>query len=144
MRSEGAGSLASLRELNRRRLVDELRRAGLASRAELARRTGLSRSTVSSLVSDLQTDGLVVEREVDAASPQGGRPPVLLSLERSAGAAVGIDVGKRHIRVVVTDLAHAVLAELERQIEIEQEAQEGLDAAAALVDQALGQADVTP
>jgi predicted NBD/HSP70 family sugar kinase len=142
MRSEGGGSLASLRELNRRRLVDELRRLGLASRAELARRTGLSRSTVSSLVTDLQADGLVVEREIDGTGPQGGRPPVLLSLERSAGAALGLDFGKRHIRVIVTDLAHAVLADIERPIETEHAAAEGLDAAAELVEQALIEANV--
>ncbi|MGH8575209.1 MAG: MarR family transcriptional regulator, partial [Gammaproteobacteria bacterium] len=36
---------------------------GVASRAEIARRTGLSRSTVSSIVADLVSDGLVVDRK---------------------------------------------------------------------------------
>ena len=52
------GSLESLRELNRLRVVETLRERGTASRAEIARVTGLSRSTVSSLVSDLQAHGL--------------------------------------------------------------------------------------
>ena len=55
------GSLESLRELNRLRVVETLRERGTASRAEIARATGLSRSTVSSLVSDLQAHGLIVE-----------------------------------------------------------------------------------
>ena len=59
----GSGSLESLRERNRRELLDALRRRGSASRADLARLTGLSRSTVSTLVSDLQASGLVVEHE---------------------------------------------------------------------------------
>src|SRR5882762_10281563 len=89
------GSLESLRRLNRLRVIHALRDEGQISRAEIARRTGLSRSTVSSLVSDLQADGLVVERaELGSAhGAQGGRPPILLSFDASAGAAVGIDFG---------------------------------------------------
>jgi len=57
-----SGSLESLRELNRLRIVDALRHDGTASRADIARRTGLSRSTVSTLIAELQEHGLVVER----------------------------------------------------------------------------------
>src|SRR3954451_23049272 len=94
------GSLATLREVNRLRVVDALRRRGTASRSDLARLTGLSRTTVATLVADLQSRGLVVERAEaeDAATeaPARGRPPVLLSLDPSAGAAVGLDFGHRH------------------------------------------------
>ena len=48
------GSLESLRERNRLRVVDALRQRGAISRSDIARQTGLSRSTVSSLVADLQ------------------------------------------------------------------------------------------
>src|SRR5687767_3022592 len=98
------GSLASLRELNRRQVLRTLSEAGPVSRAEVARRTGLSRSTVSSLVAELQSAGLVVEAEGaprEAPSDQGGRPGVLIALDRSAGVAGGIDFGHRHLRVAV-------------------------------------------
>src|SRR5215469_3607205 len=58
MGQEGSGSLESLRERNRRRVLSALRVAGITSRAELARRTGLSRTTVSSLIADLVRDGV--------------------------------------------------------------------------------------
>src|SRR5437763_173883 len=108
-----AGSLESLRRLNRLLVVRALRGEGQISRAEIARRTGLSRSTVSSLVADLQADGLVVERPEpgSAYGAQGGRPPILLSFDASAGAAVGIDFGHSHLRVAVSDLASTILAE---------------------------------
>ena len=51
MAHAATGSLESLRDANRRRVLEELRRSGTASRAELARATGLSRSTVSNVVS---------------------------------------------------------------------------------------------
>jgi predicted NBD/HSP70 family sugar kinase len=137
------GSLESLRRLNRLRVIDALRAEGLISRADIARRTGLSRSTVSSLVSDLQADGLVVERETATAhGDQGGRPAILLSFDASAGAAVGIDFGHRHLRVAVSDLASNVLAERELELDTDHSARDGLDAAADLVAEALEDAGV--
>jgi predicted NBD/HSP70 family sugar kinase len=139
-----AGSLESLRRLNRLRVIRALRDEGTISRADIARRTGLSRSTVSSLVADLQADGLVVERPEpgSAYGAQGGRPPILLSFDASAGAAVGIDFGHSHLRVAVSDLASTILAERTRPLDTDHDAQEGLDAAAELVTEALADAGV--
>ncbi len=138
------GSLETLRRLNRLRVIDALREEGLISRAEIARRTGLSRSTVSSLVSELQADGLVVERPEPAAAhgDQGGRPPILLSFDASAGVAVGIDFDHHHVRVAVADLSSRILAEREQQLDTDHAAHEGLDAAAALVSELLEEAGV--
>jgi predicted NBD/HSP70 family sugar kinase len=139
-----SGSLESLRRLNRLRVIRALREEGQISRAEIARRTGLSRSTVSSLVADLQADGLVVERPEpgSAHGDQGGRPPILLSFDASAGAAVGIDFGHSHLRVAVSDLASTILAERTRPLDTDHDAQEGLDAAADLVETTLAEAGV--
>jgi glucokinase-like ROK family protein len=138
------GSLETLRRLNRLRVIDALRDEGLISRAEIARRTGLSRSTVSSLVSELQADGLVIERPEPAAAhgDQGGRPPILLSFDASAGVAVGIDFDHHHLRVAVSDLSSRILAEREQQLDTDHAAHEGLDAAAQLVAELLAEAGV--
>ena len=140
MRERSEGSLASLRRLNRRRVINALRQHGMISRAEIARRTGLSRSTVSSLVSELQSDGLVMEREEPGAAhgEQGGRPPILLSFDASAGAALGIDFGHRHVRVAVSDLSSTILAERAEPLDTDHAAHEGLDVALDLIDEALG------
>lgn len=137
------GSLLSLREHNRRRVVETLRDRGTASRAELARLTGLSRSTVSTLVAELQDNGLVVERatEPDSAATQG-RPPVLLSLDRSAGAVLGLDFGHSDVRVAVADLSRQVLAEGVVDLDVDHAGDGALDAAAGLVDQALADAGI--
>jgi predicted NBD/HSP70 family sugar kinase len=126
------------RERNRARIVAALREAGSASRAELARRTRLSRTTVASIVGELQSEGMLEERQDGAgASPQGGRPPRLLSFSRSAGAAVGIDFGKRHLRVAAADLSHAILASAERPMRTDDPAEAGLDTASELVEEVL-------
>jgi predicted NBD/HSP70 family sugar kinase len=139
----GIGSLESLRDLNLRRVIHTLRAAGAASRAEIARRTGLSRSTISSLVTDLQAAGLVsqVDRPARAGrGGQGGRPPIVIALDPSAGVALGIDFGHRHLRVAAGDLGHRVLAEVAEELPADHRAAEGLDAAVRLVDGVLGAA----
>jgi glucokinase-like ROK family protein len=139
----GSGSLTSLREGNRKRVIDALRERGVASRAELARSTGLSRSTVSTLVADLIDAGLATERSGDESAPHevhAGRPPVMISLNSSAGLALGIDFGHRHLRVAVSDLSHSVLAETWREMDVDHSAEHGLDAAADFVAQVLDEA----
>ena len=141
--SRRSGSLASLRESNRDRVIDALRVRGVASRAELARITGLSRSTVSTIVNDLIGAGLALEREdVPDGEAQAGRPPVMVALDSSAGIALGIDFGHRHLRVAVSDLSHTVLAEAWRELDVDHSADDGLEAAAGFVEQVLEEAGV--
>ena len=125
-----------MRELNRLRVVDALRTRGTASRSELARLTGLSRTTITTLVADLQARGLIVERPVENApstSHARGRPPVLLGLDPSVGAAVGVDFGHQHLRVAVADLSSTVLAERSIELEVDRSATAALDTAAELI-----------
>jgi predicted NBD/HSP70 family sugar kinase len=144
MSSGRAGSLESLRRLNRLRVINTLRNQGLISRADIARRTGLSRSTVSSLVTELQADGLVIERSEAASAygEQGGRPPTLLSFDASAGVALGIDFDHHDLRVAISDLSSTILAEREQALDTDHLAHEGLDAATELVAQVIAEAGV--
>ncbi|MDP9294570.1 MAG: winged helix-turn-helix domain-containing protein, partial [Actinomycetota bacterium] len=137
--SARSGSLESLRELNRLRVVETLRERGTASRAEIARHTGLSRSTVSSLVADLQAHGLVVDHLDGESLPSmpTGRPPTLLALDRSAGAALGIDFGHDRIHAAVSDLSRTILAESVREQDVDNCAVEALDLAAVMVEDLL-------
>lgn len=138
------GSLEALRQGNRMRVIDVLRARGSASRAQIARDAGLSRTTVGSLVGDLLAEGYVKEGAAGDGprDPQNGRPGVLVTLDRSAGALVGIDFGHRHLRVAVSDLAYEVLAERHVQLEVDHAGFEGLDAAADLVQELLEEAGV--
>jgi predicted NBD/HSP70 family sugar kinase len=130
-----------MREGSRKRVCNVLRERGAASRAEIARTTGLSRTTVSTIVTDLIEDGLAHEREEQqGADGHTGRPPVMLSLNRSAGVALGLDFGHRHLRVAVADLSHAVLAETWCELDVDHSAEEGLDRAAEFVEQVLAEA----
>uniref|UniRef100_A0A832MLC3 ROK family transcriptional regulator n=1 Tax=Eiseniibacteriota bacterium TaxID=2212470 RepID=A0A832MLC3_UNCEI len=82
------------------------------SRAEIARRTGLARSTVSEIVGDLFPTGLIAE--VGVGPSRGGRPPMVLEFRDDAYAILGVDMGAAHVAVALTDLRGRVLAWEER------------------------------
>ena len=142
---DGSGSLTSLRELNRGRVIESLRELGVASRAEIARSTGLSPATVSTLVGQLVETGLVVDAPQRLSRrSQGGRPPALITLDPLAGVAIGIDFGKRHLAVAVSDLSHEILAERWRTMHEDYDARAGMDGAVKLVDEALTRSGTEP
>ncbi|MFI0966330.1 ROK family protein [Streptomyces sp. NPDC021080] len=97
-----------LRSTNERLLLDRLRARGAASRAQLARDTGLSKPTVSSALAALEAAGLV--REAGTLAPERGRVAVLYAPDPAAGYALGIDIGRGWLRVAVADLDGAVVA----------------------------------
>ena len=135
MRGEQPGALGSLRESNREKVVKALQTLGVASRADIARWTGLSRSTVSSIVAELHDEGLVVDRHDGGREAAGsGRPPALIALDPSAGYALGIDFGKRHLAVALADLSHEVLGEKWVEMPDDYEAGEGMARATEMVD----------
>lgn len=78
------------------------------TRAEIADRTGLSRSTVSARVEELLAAGLLAP--AGAAASSGGRPPVRVAFNAAARLVVGIDLGATHGTAAVCDLSGAVLA----------------------------------
>ena len=81
--------------------------AGSCSRADVAARTGLTRGTVSSLVTELVEADLVRETGA-AAAPRGvGRPGVALELA-DVVVGVGLEVNVDYVAVSVEDLTGAV------------------------------------
>jgi predicted NBD/HSP70 family sugar kinase len=131
-----------LRHLNRLRVLETLYRHPACSRADLARHTGLSRATVSTLAEELVSAGLVEER--DAAPAASGRPPVLLSLAATAAFAVGLDFGHQHIRVAVCDLSGKPVVDEWSSAEVDHAPIESMDLAHELVRSALDSAEVDP
>src|SRR5215203_3196249 len=86
------------------------------TRADLARRTGLARSTVAQRVDSLLARELVYEAGGTAST--GGRPPTTLAFNRLAGVVAFADLGATHSRLAVTDLAGEPLAEFASDTDI--------------------------
>ncbi|MGH3352033.1 MAG: ROK family transcriptional regulator [Nocardioides sp.] len=133
-----------LRVANRSQVLDLLGRSAPVSRADLAQRTGLSRSTVSSIVQELLGTGQIIETTTESLPRGGGRPPSLLTVSGSPGTLVGVDIGHRHVRVAVADLAANPLAEREIRLDADNSPVETIDRAAALVHEGLAEAGIDP
>ncbi|GAA4706769.1 ROK family transcriptional regulator [Nocardioides conyzicola] len=79
------------RRHHRSLLLQQLFREGPASRADLARASGLTRVTVSDLVGELVTDGLLEELGAPVES-RVGKPPTLVGLAADSTHVIGIDL----------------------------------------------------
>ena len=139
MSKKGDGTLAWLRDRNRQRVVGVLRERGRLSQAEIARVTGLSRTTVHSLVAELK--GWAMVQEVDAVQPdaRGGRPAIQLVLRDASQAVLGIDFGHSHVQVAIADMARNVRAERRCDLDVNHHAVEALDTSARLAAEALAE-----
>jgi predicted NBD/HSP70 family sugar kinase len=107
-RSPQVGTPANMRELNQRVVLERLRLGGSATRPQIAGDTGLSKPTVGQALLDLEQHGLVRTAGRTLAGP--GRSAVVYEVNPSAGHVLGIDIGRRLIRVAVADLAGSVVA----------------------------------
>ncbi|HVV21483.1 MAG TPA: ROK family transcriptional regulator [Pseudonocardiaceae bacterium] len=137
------GSLSALRDSNRLRVIEAVQQRGGASRAELVRVTGLSRSTVSSVVGDLLAERVLVEQhDQPDTAPAGsvGRPATQLTLNPDIGALVGVHLRHDGVRVAVADVAGTLRAESLGELDVDHHAHEAigyvLDQVPALLAQA--------
>lgn len=108
-----AGRRELIRDLNRALVLNLVRDSEGLSRADVARVSGLSPSTVTAITASLLEDGYLLE---DDPTPTGapakgpiGRPATTLRVRPSAGHAIGIKVSKDNLTAAVTDLTAALL-----------------------------------
>jgi predicted NBD/HSP70 family sugar kinase len=132
-RQGNPGSQGALRQLNQQRIVESLG-GGPATQAELSRITGLSTATVSNIVKDMELRGLVETTPTTSS----GRRALSVRLTDSGHVAIGLDFGRRHLRVVVASVAYDIVAEEAIELPLGYAAEYALDEAAALVDKLLG------
>ncbi len=144
MPNKGEGTLAWLRDRNRERVLAVLRERGRISHTDIAHATGLSRTTVHTIVGELKDSGLVQEVDTAGHDGRGGRPAAQLIVRESSLAVVGIDFGHTHVQVAVADLAHNVLAERRCDMDVNHNARPSLDRASSMVAEVLAEVAIEP
>jgi N-acetylglucosamine repressor len=103
MRSLTKATHQDTREHNVRLVMRALAGLGPISRADIARRTDLTRTTVSDVVNQLSAAGLV--QEIGRGPSSGGKAPILLQIPRDARQLIGVHVGEGEVRGAVVNLA---------------------------------------
>jgi len=96
------------RFVNRRLILDKIRRDGKISRAELAKQTSIRPPTVSAIVKQLLVEGLV--EEIGNGQTSGGRAPRMIALSRNQPQALGFEMSETGISAGVCDLGGRLCA----------------------------------
>jgi glucokinase-like ROK family protein len=99
-----------IRAINRSTVLNIVKEEGPIPRTEIGRLSGLSAATVSEITADLIAEGLIYEKE--AGDSTGGRPPILLALNRDAAYVVGLKLAEHHISAALTNIEATVLGSL--------------------------------
>ena len=106
-RNAPPGSQTSLREANRARVVESLKRHGRLTQIELAGATGLSPATVSNIVKELTASGLLHT----SFTTSSGRRATLVSLARQLGLVAGVHYSSRHLHIAIADTARTIVTQ---------------------------------
>jgi len=100
----------TIREFNRLLVLNSVLDFGPIARVAIAQRTGLSRTTVSSIVDALIAEGFIREGSMLSAAPSGGRRAIELHFNAEAGCVIGIAMGRTHLSFLATNLAADIFA----------------------------------
>ncbi|KEQ26958.1 ROK family transcriptional regulator [Paenibacillus tyrfis] len=103
------GDLQLMKKINKYLVLDTIRHHYPISRADISVKTGLNKTTVSSLVTELIESHFVTE--IGLGESSGGRKPMMLLFNQQAGYAIGVDLGVNYILAMVTDLGGTVVKE---------------------------------
>lgn len=106
-RSPPPGSQTSLREANRARLLESLKRHGRMTQIELAGTTGLSPATVSNIVKELTATGILHT----SFTSRSGRRATLVSLARQVGLVAGVHFSTRQLHIAIADATRTTVVE---------------------------------
>jgi len=90
-----------LRKINLSAIMNYIRIEAPISRSTLARKTGLNKATITSLVGELINRNLI--KEVGLETNALGRPSMNLTLNPDAGFIIGAEIGVDFINVMGTD-----------------------------------------
>ena len=109
-----AATPALLRSLNERTVLDAIRANAPISRAEVSRRVGISKPTVSGALRSLLEAGLV--RETQNGSGRPGYGAIFFEPVPDAALAMGLDIGARFLRGAICDLRGQIRARLDVEL----------------------------
>ncbi|WP_062748342.1 ROK family transcriptional regulator [Shouchella tritolerans] len=101
----------TMKDMNKSTVFRLIQRHAPISRADIAKRSGLNKATVSALVAQLIENQFVYE--IGTGDSSGGRKPVLLYCNDHASHAISVDIGVNGLLGIITDLSGKTIAKRE-------------------------------
>lgn len=115
-RAAGVSRPEQIRRHNLSVVLRDVHLHGAVSRPDLARSTGLNRSTIGALVRDLVDLGMVTQRTPERQPDGAGRPPYLVVPRSRAVHVIAVDIDVTHVQVAAVGLSGEVLGRVEWQL----------------------------
>jgi glucokinase-like ROK family protein len=126
--------------LNKREVLNLIRKEGIISRTDIGNTTGLTAPTVSRIVDQLVNQDKLV-KYVGVGESSGGRRPVMLQFNGKDNFVIGIDLGATFIRAVLSDFEANFLTEIHVPTPITEGFEAIMDEVANLVEKLLKRKD---
>ncbi|WP_296015936.1 ROK family transcriptional regulator [uncultured Agrobacterium sp.] len=106
----GGANQVRVRAYNERLVLSLVRRHNALSKAEIARRSGLSAQTVSVIMRSLEKDGLLIRGEV--LRGRVGQPSTPMRLNPDSVYSFGVKIGRRSVDLVLMDFVGQIRMQL--------------------------------
>jgi predicted NBD/HSP70 family sugar kinase len=100
---------ATARQINEARVLQSLFEVGSMSRADIARKVGLTKATMTNVIGDLLRAGWIHEGKSTVGTARKGRPGINVRLNPSAAYFLGVEIGVEHLRVLALDLTAQIV-----------------------------------
>lgn len=126
---------SDIRQFNTISVLNQVRRNGALSRAQIASELGLTRATVSKIALDLLDASFLAETHLTEGG--AGRPGMLLNLNADYGCMVAVEIDLDRVSIAVADFSRTIFWRTERPLEVGVSAAESLECIAGLIDAAL-------
>jgi len=99
----------SMREANKKLMVQALFNATQTSRVEIANTINLHKSTITAIYRDIEEAGLIEDLGEGESSHVGGRRPRLIRFNHNYGYVVAFDLGRTHLRYMASKITGEVI-----------------------------------
>jgi DNA-binding Lrp family transcriptional regulator len=126
---------SDIRRLNGISVLDQLRRNGPMSRANIAAQLGLTRATVSNIVAEFIEASLILETEYVGGA--AGRPGLMLNLNANCGSMLALEVDLDRISILLTNVGQEHIWSEHMPLKLNLPLEETLAIAERLLQQAL-------
>lgn len=100
-----------IRKLNEVKILNLLRHDGPISRSEMAKRTSISKVTISEIVKRLSKEGFTKKAGKGDSTSKGGKRPTLIKLNPNKGYVVGIEIKRRQVNIAIANIESKIIDE---------------------------------
>lgn len=135
-----ASNLTTIKNNNRSLILRVLNSQGKVSRAELSRITGLTKTSITNIISELLDMGII--NETGTQDSQSGRKPILLNLSRDSLYALGVYISRDFVYANVVNLGGDIIKERRHYFNLTENERSFLNGIFATVSEVLQEAKI--